>query len=105
MSFLYRRTEQGPTGPAERGVRVVDSPPTTVISIGLNGGYGMNRVNQGLDKLRETLAKQDRWVAAGEPRALNYNGPAIPMRYRWSEVQIPVKPANAIASNSPGSTR
>jgi hypothetical protein len=105
MSFLYRRTEQGPTGQAERGVRVVDQPQITVISIGLNGGYGMNRVNQGLDALRDTLSKQDRWVVAGEPRALNYNGPGIPMRYRWSEVQIPVKPANAMASSNAGSTR
>ncbi|MGA1265967.1 MAG: heme-binding protein [Phycisphaerales bacterium] len=105
MSFLYRRTDQGPTGQAEPGVQVEDLPQMTVISIGLTGGYGLNRVNQGLEKLQQALASQDQWVAAGDPRALNYNGPSIPMRYRWSEVQIPVKPRNAIASSSGGSTR
>jgi len=105
MSFLYRQREQGPEGQAERGVRVQDNPETTVISIGMMGGYGMNRVNQGLEKLRDVLAKQDRWVAAGDPRSLSYNGPQIGFKRRWSEVQIPVKPRNAIASNNPGSTR
>jgi hypothetical protein len=105
MSFLYRQVEQGPTGSAERGVKVEDSPEVTVISIGMMGGYGMNRVNQGLAKLQEVLAKQDRWVVAGEPRSLSYNGPQIAFKRRWSEVQIPVKPRNAIASISPGSTR
>ena len=105
MSFLYRQREQGPEGKAERGVKVQDNPEVTVISIGMMGGYGMNRVNQGLEKLRDVLAKQDRWVAAGDPRSLSYNGPQIPFRFRWSEVQIPVRPRNAIASSNPGSTR
>jgi hypothetical protein len=105
MSFLYRQVEQGPTGSAERGVKVEDKPEVTVISIGLMGGYGINRVNQGLAKLQDALAKQDRWVAAGDPRSLSYNGPQIPFKRRWSEVQIPVKPRNAIASINPGSTR
>jgi hypothetical protein len=105
MSFLYRKREQGPEGQAERGVRVQDNPEVTVISIGMMGGYGMNRVNQGLEKLRDVLAKQDRWVAAGDPRSLSYNGPQIGFKRRWSEVQIPVKPRNAIASSSAGSTR
>jgi hypothetical protein len=105
MSFLYRQVEQGPVGGAERGVKVEDNPEITVISIGMMGGYGMNRVNQGLAKLQDVLAKQDRWVVAGEPRSLSYNGPQIAFKRRWSEVQIPVKPRNAIASISPGSTR
>ena len=105
MSFLYRETKQGPEGDAERGVKVVDNPETTVISIGMMGGYGLNRVNQGVEKLREVLAKQDRWVAAGDPRSLSYNGPQIGFKRRWSEVQIPVRPRNAIASSNPGSTK
>ena len=105
MSFLYRETKQGPEGDAERGVKVVDNPEVTVISIGMMGGYGLNRVNQGVEKLREVLAKQDRWVAAGDPRSLSYNGPQIAFKRRWSEIQIPVKPRNAIATSNPGSTR
>ena len=52
---------------------------------------GLKQVNTALDKLRDALAKQDQWVVAGEPRALNYNGPQIEAGYRWSEIQIPVK--------------
>ena len=105
MSFLYRETKQGPEGDAERGVKVVDSPEVTVISIGMMGGYGLNRVNQGVEKLRDVLAKQDRWVAAGDPRSLSYNGPQIAFKRRWSEIQIPVKPRNAIVTSNPGSTK
>jgi hypothetical protein len=105
MSFLYRETKQGPEGDAERGVKVVDNPEVTVISIGMMGGYGLNRVNQGVEKLRDVLAKQDRWVAAGDPRSLSYNGPQIAFKRRWSEIQIPVKPRNAIVTSNPGSTK
>ncbi len=91
MSFLYRTPDMGETGPAESNVQVKDLPPMTVISLGMQGNYGLKQVNAGLDKLRDALAKQDQWVVAGEPRALNYNGPQIEAGYRWSEIQIPVK--------------
>jgi hypothetical protein len=92
MSFLYRTPDMGETGPAESNVQVKDLPPMTVISLGMQGNYGLKQVNTALDKLRDALAKQDQWVVAGEPRALNYNGPQIEAGYRWSEIQIPVKP-------------
>ena len=91
MSFLYRTPDMGETGPAESNVQVKDLPPMTVISLGMQGNYGLKQVNTALDKLRDALAKQDQWVVAGEPRALNYNGPQIEAGYRWSEIQIPVK--------------
>ena len=93
MSFLYRTPDMGETGPAESNVQVKDLPPMTVISLGMQGNYGLKQVNTALDKLRDALAKQDQWVVAGEPRALNYNGPQIEAGYRWSEIQIPVKPS------------
>jgi len=90
MSFLYRTTDLGPTGEDGR-IKVVDLPELTVVSIGMRGGYGMGTVNAGLEKLREWFASQDQWEPAGHPRGLNYNGPQVPMRNKWSEVQVPVK--------------
>jgi len=90
MSFLYRTTDLGPTGDAGR-VKVVDHPEMTVIAIGMRGGYGMGTMNAGLEKLQEWFAGQDQWEPAGNPRGLNYNGPQVPMRSKWSEVQVPVR--------------
>jgi hypothetical protein len=105
MSFLYRTTDLGPTGEDGR-IKVVDLPELTVVSIGMRGGYGMGTVNAGLEKLREWFASQDQWEPAGNPRGLNYNGPQVPMRNKWSEVQVPVrrkaKKADAPAEASAG---
>ena len=99
MSFLYRTADLGPTGEDGR-VKIVDAPPVTVLSIGMRGGYGMSRVNEGLAKLREWLAANPQWKACGEPRALNYNGPAVRMKDKWSEVQLPVTLASAPDANA-----
>lgn len=96
MSFLYRTSDLGPTGEDGR-VKIVDAPPVTVLSIGMRGGYGMSSVNEGLGSLREWLAANTQWQACGEPRALNYNGPAVRMKDKWSEVQLPVRLAAASA--------
>ena len=90
MSFLYRSADLGPTGQDGR-VKVVDNPEVTVVSIGMRGGYGMGQVNAGLDELQKWFASQDQWEPAGDPRGLNYNGPQVPMRSKWSEVQVPVR--------------
>jgi hypothetical protein len=94
MSFLYRTADLGPTGEDGR-IKIVDTPPVTVLSIGMRGGYGMSSVKEGLAKLREWLAANPQWEACGEPRALNYNGPAVRMKDKWSEVQLPVRLASA----------
>ena len=94
MSFLYRTADLGPTGEDGR-IKIVDTPPVTVLSIGMRGGYGMSKVNEGLAALREWLAAHPQWEACGEPRALNYNGPAVRMKDKWSEVQLPVRLAAA----------
>jgi hypothetical protein len=90
MSFLYRSADLGPTGQDGR-VKVVDNPELTVLSIGMRGGYGMGQVNAGLEELQKWFAGQDQWEPAGDPRGLNYNGPQVPTRSKWSEVQVPVR--------------
>lgn len=99
MSFLYRTADLGPTGEDGR-VKIVDAPPVTVLSIGMRGGYGMSKVNEGLEKIHEWLAANPQWKACGEPRALNYNGPAVRMKDKWSEVQIPVTLASSTAGSA-----
>ena len=90
MSFLYRSTALGPTG--EDGKIVIrDTAPVTVISIGMNGPYGLGTMRKGLAELRTWLKNQDQWEIAGTPRSFSYNGPYIPERWKWSEVQIPVR--------------
>jgi hypothetical protein len=94
MSFLYRQQEQGPTGQDQRDQRVtvVDTPPRTVVAIGFQGGYGLGRVKEQLGLLAEWLAADGRWEPTGEPRALYYNGPEQRDRFKWGEVQLPVRP-------------
>lgn len=94
MSFLYRKADLGPTG-ADGRVKVVDTPEVTVISIGMRGGYGMGAVNSGMEALSTWLASQSEWEAVGDPRGLNYNGPQVPMKNKWSEVQIVVRRKDA----------
>ena len=90
MSFLYRTVELGPTGEDGR-VKVVDNPEMTVVSIGMRGPYGVGTVNAGLEELQKWFATQDAWEPEGDPRGLNYNGPQVPMKSKWSEVQVKVR--------------
>jgi hypothetical protein len=90
MSFLYRTNNLGPTG-ADGRVQVVDNPEVTVVSIGMRGQYGVGAVNTGLDQLQKWFDGQDEWEPFGDPRGLNYNGPDVPMRNKWSEVQVQVR--------------
>lgn len=93
MSFLYRKADLGPTG-ADGRVKVVDTPEITVLSIGMRGAYGMGTVNAGMQALSAWLASQSEWEAVGDPRGLNYNGPQVPTKNKWSEVQIVVRRKN-----------
>ncbi len=90
MSFLYRTVSLGPTGEDGR-VKVVDNPEMTVVSIGMRGPYGMGAVNAGLEELQKWFAAQDAWEPVGDPRGLNYNGPDVPLKSKWSEVQVKVQ--------------
>lgn len=101
MSFLYRKADLGPTGEDGR-IKVVDTPEMTVLSIGMRGAYGMGTVNSGMDALSKWLAAQSQWEAIGDPRGLNYNGPQVSMKNKWSEVQIVVRRRSATASPATG---
>lgn len=94
MSFLYRTDDLGPTGQAGRVV-VVDTEPMTVLALGGQGTYSRTRVQDGLETLRQWLDANPQWRAAGEPRALYYNGPDVPNRNKWYEVQIPIRSVGA----------
>ncbi|MHC5113708.1 MAG: heme-binding protein [Planctomycetota bacterium] len=93
MSFLYRTADLGPTGRDGR-VRVVDAPSRTVVAIGIAGRSGMRTVSRGLESVDAWLAENTDWVRDGEPRALYYNGPSVPARRQWAEVQVPVRRAD-----------
>ena len=101
MSFLYRTADLGPTGEDGR-VKVLDNPEMTVVSIGMRGPYGMGTVNAGLEDLQKWFAGQSDWEPVGDPRGLNYNGPQVRMRDKWSEVQVQVRrKAKAAAGSAP----
>ena len=101
MSFLYRKADLGPTGEDGR-IKVVDTPEMTVLSIGMRGAYGMGTVNSGMDALSKWLAAQSQWEAIGDPRGLNYNGPEVSIKNKWSEVQIVVRRRSATSSPATG---
>ncbi len=93
MSFLYRTPEQGPTGPAERGVSVEDTTTITVLSVGFQGSRNRERLLDLEAQLQTWLDGQpagDRWMRIGGPRLLGYNGPDTPRAKRWWELQVPV---------------
>lgn len=94
MSFLYRESSLGPTGP-DRNVTVVDVPPMTVVSIGMRGRYSVERAKAQLPALEKWLSENPQWERAGDFRALYYNGPDRRTADQWAEVQIPVRPAGA----------
>jgi uncharacterized surface protein with fasciclin (FAS1) repeats len=96
MSFLYRTPDQGRAGDAG-SVVVVDRGPVTVLSIGLTGTTRLDRLREAEADLARWLAGQSRWVAAGAPRALFYNGPEVAPGRRWVELQLPVTAAGASA--------
>lgn len=83
MSFLYRTPDLGDVG-TDGDVVIVDKPETTVISIGLEGGFSFELLNKGVKHLNKALSSQSTWVAAGEPRFFSYNDPM--KWYKWAEV-------------------
>ncbi|MCB9844823.1 MAG: heme-binding protein [Phycisphaeraceae bacterium] len=92
MSFLYRSADLGPEGEFS-GVVVRDTEPVTVVSLGFQGGYSLSRTTRALAELEAWLGGQVEWIRDGDARVFHYNGPNVPSRDRWGEVQIPVRPA------------
>ncbi|MGD1917037.1 MAG: heme-binding protein [Phycisphaerales bacterium] len=118
VSFLYRTSELGPTGDAEENVRVIDTKPVTVVALGIRGTMNNDRIEREIEKLYGWIADQGdtnagpdgeqasgRWSADGDPRILGYNGPDVPRRDQWWEVQLPItwtQLADDSATNNPG---
>lgn len=94
MSFLYRSPELGPVGAdaEDAKVMVVDTEPATYLSLGMQGGYSLERVREGMAQLHAWLAANPGLEGVGDIRALHYNGPERRDRDKWLEVQVPVAP-------------
>ena len=92
MAFLYRRSEQGKAGDFG-DVSVGNEKSLLVLSIGLKGAYTKGRFRKALAKLHDWLKVHDEFRQAGAPRVLAYNSPFMLFWNKYSEVQIPVKPA------------
>ncbi|MBX9738233.1 MAG: heme-binding protein, partial [Phycisphaerales bacterium] len=94
MAFLYRTTDQGPTGEDERNSNVVvlDAEPVTVVSMGMQGGYALARTTDAVLQLEQWLAANPQWEAVNEDaRAFFYNGPDRRNKDKWAEAQLAVR--------------
>ena len=92
MSFLYRSVENGPTG-QDGNVEIIDAEPVTVLAIGIRGWLGQNTIDRSIETLTDWIESSDAWEIAGDVRTFGYNGPSVPNRIKWWEVQIPIRPA------------
>ncbi len=95
MAFIYKTPDTGTptTASAETtgGVRVIDIPAQTVLSIGIRGGYEKDNFEAALGQLDQYLkSRASAYTRAGPPRYLGYNSPFVPPFMRFGEVQIPV---------------
>jgi hypothetical protein len=95
MAFLYGKATIGAAGndPKDPQVVVEDVPEVKVVSIGLRGGYDKETFDRGAKRLAAWLAEHPEWEAAGGLRALAYNSPFVPNIAKYSETQIPIRPA------------
>lgn len=101
MSFLYRTTEQGSLGPADK-VEVVDIPAQTVISIGIRGTANRDRVSEARRHLDTwLLAHQDEYESCGPLRVMSHNSPFVSDSKQYSEVQLPVRLKDSPAETAP----
>lgn len=96
MSFLYRTKENGPTE-SYANITVEDTKPVTVVATGVAGDATREKIGEALRVLEKTLADSEDWQVAGDPRIMGYNGPDVPRKERWCEVQLPLEPRNQAA--------
>jgi hypothetical protein len=92
MSFLYRTPDLGPTG-ADGRVRVYDTEPVTVISVGLRGDPDLNTLNRALERLDRWVVANPAWRSTDDVRTFGYNGPSVRRGDRWWEAQLVIEPA------------
>ncbi|MEO0512625.1 MAG: heme-binding protein [Planctomycetota bacterium] len=94
MSFLYEKTEDGPLEDDGR-VKVVDTQPVIVLSLGVQGANGFDEILPKADELTAWIDENDAWEQAGDIRTMGYNGPYIPRNRKWWEIQVPVRQVEA----------
>lgn len=90
VSFLYRSLDIVPKE-VEHDVQVEDTPPMTVVSFGVRGGYDYAIYTKGIERLQAWLAVHPDYIVAGSPRRFFYDGPFIPDALKRSDIQIPVQ--------------
>ncbi len=95
LVFFVGRAQTNQPLASTAEVTVQTLPETTVVSIGLRGGYSRARFDQGLARLRKWLACQREWSASGEPYAVYWNSPFVPSFLKKSEVHLPLTRAAA----------
>jgi len=101
MSFLYRSTEQGEIGTADK-VEVVDVPAQAAISLGIRGSANRERVADAKRRLENWLqVHNDEYEASGPLRVMNHNSPFVAESKQYSEVQIPVRSKNVTTEAKP----
>lgn len=94
VSFLYSDPNITPEQ-IESNVNVTDTPPLTVVSIGIQGAYTWESYQIHLQKLQQWLKEHPMYAVVGSPRRLLYNSPMTPEADKYSEVQIPIQSKEA----------
>jgi hypothetical protein len=90
MAFLYRSVRQGAQG-KQGVVDVVDVPAGKAVAIGLRGDMRGERTADARKRLEAWLKEHPEYEPAGPPRVMGYNGPSVPVRDRFFEVEVPVR--------------
>ena len=90
ISFLYRSLDIVPQE-VEQDVQVEDTPPMTVVSFGIRGGYDYDIYTEGIEQLQSWLMVHPEYSVVGPPRRFFYDGPFIPDAPKRSDIQIPVQ--------------
>jgi SOUL heme-binding protein len=99
MAFLYENQQIGKTGVAG-AVEVVDVPGARVVSMGMRGADRGDDMKTALDALREWIALNPNWEAAGPARVMGWNSPMVSSARRFQEVQIPIRASTMQADAS-----
>lgn len=89
VSFLYPSPNIAPSS-LSSAVTVTDTPPMTVVSIGVGGAYTWESYENNLQKLKNWLQQHPEYSIVGPPRRFFYNSPMTPEAMKISEVQIPI---------------
>jgi hypothetical protein len=72
-------------------VTVHELPERLVASHGVRGSYSERNFKEAATALRDWLASNKTYEAAGEPRGIFWNGPFVPGFFKRFEVHIPLR--------------